>query len=119
MALLLGTSGVLHFVAPKPFESIVPKSLGHAETLVRVSGAVELACAAGLALPRTRRLAGLASAALFVAVFPANVTMAVQDVRSSRTSMIRKAAVLARLPLQAPLITHALRLARGKAAAGV
>ena len=75
LAGLFLTSGTMHFVKPEPFEAMVPTRLPSRRALVYASGALEIACAVGLFLPRTRRVAGLASAALLVAVFPANVTM--------------------------------------------
>jgi uncharacterized membrane protein len=102
--------GVLHFVRPRPFERIVPKPLPHKRELVYASGVAELACAAGLLHPRTRRPAGLASAVLLAALFPANVQMALDLNRTGSTAA--KAAGLARLPLQVPLIRAALKAAR-------
>ncbi|NUR79418.1 MAG: DoxX family membrane protein, partial [Dermatophilaceae bacterium] len=81
LAGLFLTSGTLHFVRPQPFESIVPKRLPSRRALVYASGAAEIACAVGLLVPRTRRVAGLTSAALLVAVLPANVTMTGQAKR--------------------------------------
>jgi uncharacterized membrane protein len=63
-------------------------------------------------MTRTRRPAAIASAALLVAVFPGNVQHAARAMRSSRTSRGYRAGTLARLPLQAPLVTWALRVAR-------
>jgi uncharacterized membrane protein len=114
LALLLGGSGVLHFVIPKPYESIVPKAFGNPTPWVRWSGVAELACAAGLALPRTRQLAGLASAGLFLGVFPANLDMTVRAFRSPKASPAWKAALVARLPMQIPMVTRSLRLARSR-----
>ena len=114
LALLLAGSGVLHFLTPKPYESIVPRALGNPKPWVQVSGAAELACAAGLAFAPTRRLAGLASAGLFVAIYPANLDMAARAVRSPKASTAHKVALLGRLPLQVPLVVRALRLARSK-----
>jgi uncharacterized membrane protein len=114
LALLLAGSGVLHFVTPRPFESIVPRVLGNPKPWVQVSGAAELVCAAGLAYSRTRRLAGLASAGLFVAVYPANLDMTARALRSPKASTARKALLVGRLPLQIPLVVRALRLARFK-----
>lgn len=110
LAALFGLMGVLHFVKPEPFERIVPRQLPRTRELVYLSGAAELACAVGLLHPRTRRLAGLASAGLLVAVFPANVQMAL-DLRR-KGSPRAKAIGFARLPLQVPLIRAALRAAR-------
>ena len=108
LAVLRGGAGVLHFVAPAPFDAQVPQALpGSARTYTYVSGAAEVALAAGLAAPRTRRVSGAAAAAFFVAVFPANVNMAVLWLRSTRTSTAQKVGVVLRLPLQIPLITQA------------
>ena len=76
---LFSGSGVLHFLRPAPFVAIVPKMLPHKEELVAISGAVELASAALLILPRTRRIGGLLSAGLLASVFPANVSMAMRS----------------------------------------
>jgi uncharacterized membrane protein len=114
LAVLLAGSGVLHFALPKPYQAIVPRVLGDPKPWVQVSGVAELVCAAGLAIPRTRRLAGLASAVLFVAVYPANLDMTVRGLRSSKLGPVRKAALLARLPLQVPLVVRSLRLARSQ-----
>lgn len=105
-------SGVIHLVRPQVFEATVPRALPRPRDLVLASGVAELACAAGLAVPATRRLAGPASAALLAAVFPANVQMAVDGVRGlarhrSRGRAVRAAVTLARLPLQWPLIRWA------------
>jgi uncharacterized membrane protein len=118
LAGLLAVMGVAHFVVPRPFEAIVPRGLGDPKPWVQVSGAAELACAAALALPRTRRAGGLAAAALFVAVFPANVQMTMTAFRSERTSGAYRAATVARLPLQAPLVRQGLRLARASRSPG-
>jgi uncharacterized membrane protein len=112
LAGLLAVMGVAHFAVPRPFEAIVPRALGDPKPWVQVSGAAELACAAALALPRTRRAGGLAAAALFVAVFPANLQMTMTALRSERASTAYRAATVARLPLQAPLVRQGLRLAR-------
>lgn len=110
---LLFVAGVLHFVAPKPFDSIVPPQLpGKPRTYTYVSGVAELGVATALAVPRTRRFGGWLAAALFIGVFPANVQMAVDVVGNPKASPAFKAGVLARLPLQIPMITAALRIAR-------
>ncbi|MEU6083772.1 hypothetical protein [Streptomyces sp. NPDC047108] len=115
LAGLLATAGVAHFVAPRQFDAIVPRSLpGRARTWTHISGAVELALAAGIASRRTRRVSGLAAAGFFVAVFPANVRMA-YDWRDKPAP--QKAAAYARLPLQLPLVRWAANVAtdaRGK-----
>jgi uncharacterized membrane protein len=115
LAALFAASGVLHLVRPQIFETIVPRQLPERRGLVYASGVAELACAAAILHPRTRRAAGWASAALLVAIFPANVQMAVTEgKRASRGtgSRGRQVAALARLPLQIPLIRTALKAAR-------
>jgi uncharacterized membrane protein len=104
---LLTTSGVLHFLRPAPFVSIVPRRLPHKAGLVAVSGAAELGCAAMLAYPAGRRLGGPAAALLFAAVFPANVSMALRTPAHPRWKWV---AVWARLPLQVPLVLWSLRI---------
>jgi uncharacterized membrane protein len=110
LAGLLAAAGTAHFAAPRRFDAIVPRALpGEPRTWTQVSGAVELALAAGLALPRTRRTAALATAAFFVGVFPANVKMAV-DWRHRPNPL--KAAAYGRLPLQLPLVLWARSVAK-------
>ncbi len=104
LAALLLTTGTLHFVAPSPFESIVPSFLGSPGAWVYASGVAELACAVGLTVPRTRRRAAWLTVALFVVVFPANVTMAVRALEGHGNVAI----AFARLPLQIPLVGWAL-----------
>ncbi len=77
------------------------------------SGVAELACAVGLLAPTTRRVAGKASAALLLAVWPANVQMSVDlgrralekgDAASIATFVVS----VVRLPVQLPLVRAAL-----------
>ncbi|MFJ6852756.1 DoxX family protein [Streptomyces sp. NPDC091271] len=101
LAGLLAAAGVAHFAVPEPFDAIVPRALpGSPRSWTRASGAVELMLAAGLAVPRTRRLSARASALLFVGVFPANVKMA-YDWRDRPAPA--RALAYGRLPLQIPL----------------
>ena len=64
LAGLLTVTGSLHFIAPRPYAAIVPSWLPNPTGLVFASGVAELLCATGLAVPRTRRLAGWASGSL-------------------------------------------------------
>lgn len=108
-ALLLG-AGVTHFVLPKRYDSIVPDELpGSRRFYTYASGVAELATGALLVAPRTRRIGGLAAAVLFVSVFPANVNMV--RLWWNRPWPMRVAAI-ARLPLQVPMVTSALRVWR-------
>ncbi|OMC43985.1 hypothetical protein A5745_08325 [Mycobacterium sp. IS-2888] len=108
-AMLMGI-GTLHFLAPKPFDGIVPAELpGDARLYTYVSGAAEVSIGALLLPRRTRRSAALAAALLFVAVFPANVNMV--RLWWGKPWPMRVAA-LARLPLQIPMITTVLKIRR-------
>lgn len=98
--------GVLHFVSPKGFERIVPRWLPAPRALVYLSGAAELAGGLGLLIPFTQVWAAWGLIALYVAVFPANVNMAVNDLPLGRQKL-PKWALWARLPLQAVFIAWA------------
>ena len=107
---LLTSMGILHFAFPAQVDAIVPAQLpGSARTWTHLSGAAELVIAALIAVPRTRRLGGLLAALLFVAVFPANVKMAIDW--SDRPAWMR-ALAYGRLPLQIPLVLWAVLVYR-------
>lgn len=110
MAAALAAMGVLHFLAPRPFDKLIPPELpGEPRTWTLASGAVELVTAALVAHSRTRRVGATLAVALFVAVFPGNVQM----VRDSRGEpWPRRAVAWGRLPLQVPLVRWALRIRR-------
>lgn len=113
LAGLLAGAGVMHFVTPKFFDAIVPPALpGEARTYTYASGVAELAVAGTLAVPRTRRLGGRLAALLFLAVFPANVQMAVDVTTNPKASPLFKLGTILRLPLQLPMITTALSVSR-------
>ena len=100
-------SGVVHLVKPEVYEPLMPSWVPRHREVVLASGVAEIAGAIGMMVPSTRRLAGLASAALLVAVFPGNIKMALD---ASRTRNPRyQAATWARLPLQVPMVRGALR----------
>lgn len=107
LAALLGVMGVLHFVAPAPFERIVPRWFPWRRGAVVWSGVAELASAGLLALPRTRRAGGWLAAATLVAVFPANVWMAVDASTGRPQVRVPAWAAWLRLPLQLPLLAAA------------
>ncbi|WP_280255318.1 DoxX family protein [Nocardia wallacei] len=113
MAAALFGMGTLHFVVPKPFDSIVPPALpGKARTYTYWSGVAEIGVATALAVPRTRRLGGLLAMVLFIAVYPANVQMAVDSVRNPKAPRALKAISLLRLPLQVPMVRQAWKVRR-------
>jgi uncharacterized membrane protein len=110
---VLAGAGVTHFTKPDFYDPIVPRPLGSARAWVLGSGVVELAVAALVVVPRTRRLGGLLAAATFVGVFPANLKAALDGgMHHLDPPMNSPAAAWLRLPLQAPLVLWALRVAR-------
>jgi uncharacterized membrane protein len=107
---MLMSIGTLHFVAPKPFDAIVPVELPGSQRFYTYASAVaEFATGALLSSRRTRKLGALTAVALFLAVFPANVNM----VRLWKDKhLLMRLGAIARLPLQIPMITAALKIYR-------
>lgn len=101
------TVGVLHFVDPEPFVRIVPPQLPAPLALVLVSGAFEILGGIGVLVPRSRRFAAWGLVALFVAVFPANVHMAVAGIQPVPDQPVPPWAAWARLPFQAVFVAWA------------
>ena len=105
---LFAFAGTMHFVKPETFDSIVPAAVpGKARTWTYVSGVVELASAALLAFRKTRRLGGLVSAGLLLAVWPANFEMFRQWMDRPWPQYL---GALLRLPLQIPMIAWSWRI---------
>jgi uncharacterized membrane protein len=107
LALVMVAIGVLHFVRPDGFVRIVPRALPAPLALVYVSGAFEVAGGVGLLVRRVRRAASWGLVALYVAVFPANVNMAVNDIQPDG-GHIPAWLLWLRLPFQAVFILAAL-----------
>ena len=95
----------MHLVRPRSFDAIMPRLLparSH-RPLIYVSGAAELVCAAGLF--RRAPWAPVASTAVLVAVFPANLQMALDSGTGRQPgSMDRTVVAWGRLPLQLLMI---------------
>ncbi len=91
-------AGVNHFVMPRAYEAIIPDALPYERELVYASGVAEIAGALASMHPRTRKAGGIVLIATLVAVFPANVFMAVNADRYNVPG--GSVALLARLPLQ-------------------
>lgn len=110
LAAIFAASGVVHLAKPSVYTALMPSWVPAHREVILASGVAELACAAGLLSPATRRYAGWASAAVLVGVYPGNLKMAVDASRTPNTAF--KVAAFGRLPLQFPLIAIALRAAR-------
>jgi len=76
LALFFIGGGVNHFVHPAPYVAMMPPYLPAPETLHLIAGAAEIAGGLGILLPLTRRAAGWGLMALLIAVFPANLQVA-------------------------------------------
>jgi uncharacterized membrane protein len=92
-------AGVTHFTRPEFFIDIVPAWLPDPPMIVAVSGVFEILGGVGVLLPQTRRLAGFGLIALLVAVYPANVEMALYPDKWLAKGMTM-AQLYGRLPFQ-------------------
>ncbi|MWG35305.1 DoxX family protein [Halomarina oriensis] len=121
LALFYVVAGVTHFVSPRTYTSIVPPQFPRPLALVYLSGIAEIALGVGVLFRRTRRRSAWGLVALLVAVFPANVYMATQDVVGEEApkwvGLLVRLATVVRLPLQAVLVRWAWSYTRPDAAA--
>lgn len=97
------STGVLHFVKTDSFQKIVPPYIPWPHAMVLISGVAEIAGGLGLFVPALRTPASWGLVALLIAVFPANVYMALDKVRVA-SFVIPQALLWARLPVQGLLI---------------
>ncbi|RZM78657.1 DoxX family protein [Leptolyngbya iicbica] len=81
LAVCMVVAGVLHFAQSTPFIRIVPDFLPAPAALVYISGAIEILLGIGLLVPATRQFAAWGLVALFIAVFPANLNMAINHIK--------------------------------------
>ncbi len=94
-------AGVMHFVNPSLFLKAVPSYLPEPMALVLISGFFEVLGAIGVLVPRTRKAAGIGLIALLIAVFPANIHMALHPQQFKEIPLY---VLYLRLPLQLLLI---------------
>ncbi len=106
LGIFLLVTGTGHFIFPKSLDAIVPHFLpGSARTWTYLSGVAELLIAVGLLLPLSMKIGGTsvrliaayAAFALFIAVYPANIKMAIDWRNRTFPSQL---IAYARLPLQ-------------------
>lgn len=100
MSAVYTIAGILHFVRPKMYMSIMPPYLPAHKELVLLSGVAELLLGLALLVPSLRTWAVWGIIALLIAVFPANVYMATGEKFQQISAWVR----WGRLPLQAVLI---------------
>ena len=106
LAIVMVGAGLNHFISPAPYVAMMPAALPAPLALVYISGIAEIAGGLGLIPRATRRLAAWGLIALYVAVFPANLNMAINELPLG-TSTVPTWALWARLPLQLVLIAWA------------
>ena len=106
LAIVMVAAGANHFLSPATYVAMMPAALPWHLALVYISGVAEIAGGLGLVLPATRRLAAWGLVALFVAVFPANVNMALHHLPVGGRE-VPAWTLWARLPLQLVLIAWA------------
>ncbi|WP_367348408.1 DoxX family protein [Sphingobium yanoikuyae] len=80
LALAYAVAGAAHLIRPAGFVAITPHWVPMPETIVMLTGIAELAGAAGLMLPATRRAAAIALALYALCVWPANFNHALHDI---------------------------------------
>jgi uncharacterized membrane protein len=115
LAIAFISAGANHFVNPAFFVAIMPSYLPAHLEIVYVSGAFEIAGGIGVLIPSVRSLAGWGLVLLLVAVFPANLHMAMNPQLFSDLSPF---ALYVRLPMQLVLIVWAYWATRPDAAIG-
>jgi uncharacterized membrane protein len=108
-------AGAMHFVIPRSYESIVPPWVPGRREAVVVSGVAEIAGGAAVLPRRTRRLARWWLLGLLLAVFPANLHMALnpEQVPGLDLRRVPRWALWARLPLQPLAMLWVWRATRG------
>jgi uncharacterized membrane protein len=100
-------AGILHFLIPDKYESIVPDYLPARRELVYASGVAEIVGGLGLLSRRTRRLASWLNIATLLGVSPVHVDMALRPEHWEDKVPGGRPALLARIPLQGLLIVWA------------
>jgi uncharacterized membrane protein len=101
LAILFAFAGVNHFINPAFYLKIMPPYLPWHLALVYLSGLFEIVLGVLLLIPACTRLAAWGLIALLIAVFPANIHMAMNHELFPEYSEL---ALWVRLPLQLVLI---------------
>lgn len=111
-------AGVLHFAATDAYVAVMPDYLPWHRQLVLISGFFEIAGGLGLLVPTLRKLAGWGLIALYLAVLPANINMAINDIQPASFEVPLLLLLLwLRIPLQLAFIYwawYASRPGRGE-----
>jgi len=111
LSLFFVAIGVGHFVSPDPFVAIMPDYLPFHLELVYLSGAFEVGLGLAVLFQPVRRWAGFGIVALLIAVYPANINMALHPEPFLAQGM-SEFALYARLPFQFVFMAWALWVTR-------
>ena len=109
MAIVYLVAGIYHFINPAFYKAIMPPYLPSHSGLILLSGVCEVLFALLLLPPYTRRVAASCIIVLLIAVFPANIQMAINYSEEHNRYLWL---ALLRLPLQPLLIWWAYTLAK-------
>lgn len=80
LSLFFAFTGLAHFVRAEPMSAMLPPSVPYRVEIIYVTGILELLGAAGVWVPRLRRLTGLCLILMLVLILPANVYSAISRV---------------------------------------
>jgi len=103
LAVFFVFAGIMHFLATPFYLKIMPSYVPFHLEMVYISGFFEILGGVGVLIPQLRRLAGYGLIALLIAVFPANLNMAINNIQIDGI-LIPKSLLWLRLPLQLVLI---------------
>jgi uncharacterized membrane protein len=111
MLLVMGVfyvvAGLAHFMRPDFYLPMMPPWLPAHRELIFLSGVAEVLLGVAVLVPRLRRIAGWGIIALLIAIFPANLHIALHDVPVFGATQGAGIWNWVRLPLQAVLIAWA------------
>ena len=95
--------GIKHFIEPEYFLSIVPPYLPYHLELVYVSGLFEVLFGILILLPKYRYYGAIGLILLLIAVFPANIYLAQNEIAQEAIGATQEIAIW-RLPIQGILM---------------
>ena len=97
IAVFFIAGGIAHFVVTDSYIAAMPDYLGYHKELIIISGVFEILGGVGILVPQTRLLAGYGLIALIIAVYPANINMALHP---EKYTDISELFLYIRLPFQ-------------------
>jgi uncharacterized membrane protein len=106
LAICMIVAGVTHFTSADQYVKIVPASLPYPLQIVYLSGFYEILGGIGLLVPPVSQATAWGLIALFIAVFPSNINMAVNNIQIDNIPNSPWLQAV-RLPFQAVLIAWA------------